>query len=184
MKEERSERRPRAKKGPNLTPILIGAVVVLMAVVAVALANKDKRAREAAAAANSKDDGMPSNPFAQSGSSGSSQTKADGTALEVSPADLLENDSWKSAQATAAKAYAKLKEAREFEDAGKRAEFKEMAVQARDLFDQAQEQVAAWEEEIVDKYGDRDPRVKKVTEETAKWLKVRKNLRKVDVNDL
>lgn len=175
--EARPERR-RTKRGPSLAPLYGGMLVAILAIVVVALAKKNDKAREGAEQPVVEDDPAPrGNPFSRTARSKNGE---DATAsYETAPSDLLQSQVWIDALGTAEEGLIALRAAREKRDAGDQGGYIDGAVHARDLFNQALDDTVEWEMGLVEKHGEQDPLVRKVQEERAKWFQHRKSLRQV-----
>ncbi|MDF1837162.1 MAG: hypothetical protein P1V35_04785 [Planctomycetota bacterium] len=187
MSESQSPRRASRKKAPSLAPLYGGIGIVILAIIAVAISQKDKDARDAA-----KNREQPvqesSNPFAdipagtkvvpspfESGSSASHSPSATG---------LLASAVWVEAKAKAELAKTTLQEAKAADEAGDRKKYKRMAVEARDLYSAAIDSTAQWEYDISESHGESDSQVSTVRSLRATWFDQHRKLRSVDVNDI
>jgi len=187
MSDQQAPRRTPRKKAPSLAPLYGAIGIAVLAIIAVAMAQKDKDAREAAKnrvkptqeTVNPFDD-IPAgskvvvSPF-ESGSSGDHTPSATG---------LLAAAVWTEAKASAEKAKTTLQEANAADQAGNRKKYKRLAVEARDLYQEAIDSTAQWEYDISEEHGESDSQVSKVRSLRATWFDQHKKLRSVDVNDI
>ena len=182
MSDPQTSRRKPAKKGPSLAPLYGAIGIAILAIVAVALAKNKQKEHDDAQAGKGSPTEQAANPFDEV----LNQSKASGktTTGTPSPEGLLSDPKWLAALTTGEQAMAKLKVARDADEAGDRAKYKKLAVEARDLFDKALDDTAEWELTLVDTHGEGDPRVAKILAQRNLWNAARKKLRKVDVNDL
>jgi len=187
MSDQQAPRRTPRKKAPSLAPLYGAIGIAILAIIAVAMAQKDKDAREAAKN-RVKATQEVSNPFADIPA---------GTKVIPSPFDsnstgnlapsatgLLGTAVWTAAQATAERAKKTLQEAKAADDAGNRKKYKRMAVEARDLYQEAIDSTAQWEYNISETHGEEDSQVSQVRSLRAVWFDQHKKLRSVDVNDI
>lgn len=86
------------------------------------------------------------------------------------PVELLETPLWVEAQETMVGAYAMVQEAEEAKQAGDNATYRNKAVTARGIIDEAIIATADWEMELQDTYGDDDALVKKIVRERSRWF--------------
>lgn len=187
MSNEPSPRRTPRKKTLSLAPLYGALGIVILAIIVVAMAQKDKDAR-ADSAKKTPTTNESSNPFADVPRGGKvipspfDTGASDGTT--TSAGALLQATVWVNAMASAEKAKQLLLEANEADRLGDRATYKKKAVEARELFHGALEATAMWEIEIEEAHGESDSQVSKVRSRRSIWFSQRKKLRKVDVNDL
>lgn len=91
-------------------------------------------------------------------------------AVDRSPSGLLQDAVWIESCAKANEGYllaAAAETARRAKDDGA---FRQNAVNAKELFNKLFEDTYYWEEDLVEKYGDNDRRVKQIMTERSKWL--------------
>lgn len=166
-----------------MAPLYGGMVVAILAVVAVALAKKNDKAREAAQTPQIKEEPEPvGNPFSRTAKP--SQLKGDTEpspeGLPPAPPDLLEAQVWIDAQATAERGLVALRAAREKRDAGNIQGYVKGALEARELFNQALDDTVQWDLDVVEAHGETDPLVQRMQKKRNEWFKHRKSLRKVE----
>ncbi len=182
-----SPRRTPRKKAPSLAPLYGAVGIAILAIIAVAMAQKDKDARNAA-----KNKTQPvqetTNPFADVPAGTKpvpSPFDSGGTASHTPAAEgLLSEPVWIGAKAKAELGKKALAEANAADKVGDRKQYKLMAVIARDYFQEALDQTAEWEYEISETHGESDDQVSKVRALRSVWFDERKKLRTVDVNDI
>lgn len=189
MADQQSPRRTPRKKAPSLAPLYGAVGIAILAIIAVAMAQKDKDARSEAAKNTSNTTGSEvANPFADVPAGGkavpSPFDSSGSKSLNPSAAGLLGATVWMEAIATAERAKKLLTEANVADRGGDRATYKRKALEARELFHGALEATAQWEYDISEKHGEEDSKVKTVRSLRNVWFDQRKKLRSVDVNDL
>ncbi|MCP5021173.1 MAG: hypothetical protein GY930_05290 [bacterium] len=189
MSDPRPQRRTPRKKTPSLAPLYGAIGIAILAIVAVAMAQKDKDARSEAAKKPSNSTAKEtSNPFADVPAGGkvvpSPFSSSSSKGLDPSATGLLEATVWTEAIATAERAKKRLMEAKAADRDGDRSTYKRKALEARELFHGALEATAQWESDISKKHGEEDSKVKTVRSLRNVWFDQRKKLRSVDVNDI
>ncbi len=189
MSNQQTSRRASRKKAPSLAPLYGAMIIVILAIVAVAMSQKDKDARSDAA--NSKSSGTvneKSNPFDDVPAGGKvvpSPFGAPGSkSHNPSVSGLLAASVWTEAVSTGEKAKVLLQEANLANKNGDRSTYKKKALEARELFHAALEATAQWDYDIAESHGEEDSQVKQVRSLRNVWFDQRKKLRSVDVNDL
>jgi hypothetical protein len=186
MSDPQNPRRTPRKKAPSLAPLYGAVGIAILAIIAVAMAQKDKDAR-ADAEIRKPATTEVSNPFADLPAGGKvvpSPFNAGSNSLAASASGLLADSVWVEAKALAGQAKKTLLEATTADNAGDRKTYKIKAVQARDLFQRALDTTAQWEIDIEEAHGESDPQVNKVRALRSVWFDQRKKLRSVDVNDI
>jgi len=189
MSNLQTPRRTPRKKAPSLAPLYGAIGIAILAIIAVAMAQKDKDARSDAskqAPVDTVDE--DSNPFADIPAG----TKVVPSPFDSSPSSnstpsatgLLTAPVWITALADAEQAKTLLQAANAADRKGDRATYKKKALEARELFHKALEATAQWEYDISEAHGEADERVSKVRSLRNVWFDQRKKLRLIDVNDI
>jgi hypothetical protein len=166
MERERERRpaRPRST-APLVVPGLLATVLVGVAVV-VGILNRREPAPQAA-----PPEERP-RPFADLPPDVPPSRRGNGAApaLELAPSGLKADPVWVAAVALAREGEGYFDEARTAKNAGQHALANEKGNLARAKFDQAVESTAVFEEELLAKYGDRDPQVRDIKRERTRWF--------------
>lgn len=106
------------------------------------------------------------------------RTGGRGALVEKAPPGLADTAVWVEARATAARAKAELDTAKAAKSSGDHSGWSEHAGRAKDLYDEAITETAAWEEELMEKYGDRDRQVAAIKRERDGWFNLLRTLHK------
>lgn len=165
--QPRSRRRSKPS-GPPLIPIF--ALIVLMggAVYLARLAAQNKpepeEPKEAVKASEIFGDLPVEEPPPRPGGDGSRK------ATNKAPEGLANNPDFIRAKEIAVQANVVFEAAKKAKSAGDHGEWNIKAQEAKELFDQAFIMTAVWEEELLEKYGDRDRQVKAIMSERNKWI--------------
>ncbi len=189
MSNLNSPRRTPPKKTFSLAPLYGAMGIVILAIVAVAVAQKDKDARtDATKQPATVDANKNSNPFADIPA---------GTTVVPSPFDstvaqdntpstneLLSAVVWTDAIKSAERAKKLLQEASAADRLGDRSTYKRKALEAREMFHTALEATAQWEYDISETHGESDSQVRAVRSLRGVWFSQRKKLRLIDLNEL
>jgi hypothetical protein len=101
-----------------------------------------------------------------------------GRLYEKAPPGLDRDATWVEAQAVAARAKDALDEAKAAKAAGDHGAWSEKAGRAKALYDEAITMTAAWEEELMEAYGDRDRQVAAIKRERDGWFNLLRTLHK------
>jgi len=88
----------------------------------------------------------------------------------TAPEGLAEDEGWQAAVKLAAEAEAHFEAATEAKVAGDTTRLNQEGARARALFDQALETTALWEEELLEKWGETDPQVRKIVRTRSQWF--------------
>jgi hypothetical protein len=104
-----------------------------------------------------------------------------GRVLETNraPAGLLDNPLWLGAVQIAQGAYSLRDQAEDSKASGDLSAFAAKAVNAREAFGRAIDASRAFEDRIIDQYGENDRQVRRVASERNKWFDLRAKYRKV-----
>ncbi|MCA9000524.1 MAG: hypothetical protein KDB61_01280 [Planctomycetes bacterium] len=188
MANQPVQRRAPRKNAPSLAPLYGAIGLAILAIVAIALAQKDKDARADAENQPASTSNEVANPFADLPPGGKPIPSAFDTeslgSFKPSAEGLLANPVLTAAIEKSERAKALLKEASEASAKGDRKTYHEKALEARELYHAALEETAEWEYEISEAHGEADAQVGKVRALRSIWFDERKKLRSVDVNDL
>jgi hypothetical protein len=162
------KRRPVRKSGMSpMVPVLIGAVVVMG--IGLSFLGKSEKAEAAA----QQDSGKPK-PFAdlppeappERGASGSSKY----TMIAKAPEGLMSDANWLKAVEIATEGTALVDEAKAAMVAQDRAKLNEKGKLARDKLNEAVDMTAAWEEELLAKYGDANAEIRRIAKVRSGWI--------------
>ena len=175
--EDRPRRRAPAKKGgPPLVPILALVVVIGGAIVAARFAAKNRKQPEAAPTVDASNifGDLPEETPPVPGERGPGRART----TDLAPTGLASDPVWIEALNLADQAAGIFAEAKKAKAAGNHGEWNKLGNQAKDLYNEAVEKTALWEEELVEQYGDTDRQVRDIVRTRNKWLDVMRTLHK------
>jgi len=98
--------------------------------------------------------------------------------VNVAPANLDQHADFQRARELAEQAGNALDSAKKAKAEGDHATWNTKATYAKNLYDEAVTITALWEEELLEKYGDRDRQVKAIMDERSRWFKMLTTLHK------
>jgi hypothetical protein len=169
--EEEAPRRGRQRsQSPN--SILLPAAVLMGLIVGAILLARAVATREAPQAAPSNEPAQPE-PFSKYTEEPPSVSgrPGGGPAVPRAPSGLAaSNPDWAEALTIAAAADELFAEANKAKLAEDHATFALKGKAAKETYDKAIILTAAWEEEILDKYGERDPQVREIMRIRSSWI--------------
>ena len=93
-----------------------------------------------------------------------------GSGRPAAPEGLAEQTLWVDAVAIADQGEELFQLARKAKAAGEHTKANKEGRAAREKFNEAVEMTAAWEEELLEKYGDRDPQVRAIKHKRTRWF--------------
>jgi len=168
-----TRRDQRATKSP--APVLIGIFVLVgLAIGVTGWLNSEKVKQAASGEEVAKE---PAGPFQDlADETGPNPKSAPGASraprARIALEDLSDDPVWLTALEQVKPGYALVDEAEAAKKAKNQELFDLKAVAAREIFDSAIENTAIWEEGLQEKFGDRDPIVRKVIRERDKWFDI------------
>lgn len=169
--EGRRRRPPKKSSNAWLVPVLVVVVLGGGAAFAVLQGERDARQAEGAAQAAERDgkpkpfanvpDDVPPPPRSAAGGKARKGTAPDG---------LAQNPVWQRALEQAEMAQKLYDEATAAKVEGDTKTLNAKGNEAKALYDQALEDTAVWEEELVEKYGDGEPQVAAIMRVRSRWF--------------
>lgn len=165
--EEREQRRPQRKSGLNpFIPLLI--VVVLLGGGVLAVMSGGKKKEEPKVESTKPvpfSDLPPEEPPKKRASSGSGRSF-----VAEAPEGLAKDANWVKALKIAAEGEALFEEATAAKVAGNTTLLNEKGAASRDKLNEAVDLTALWEEELLTKYGDANPEVRRIMSTRSSWI--------------
>jgi hypothetical protein len=166
----KNDRRAARKPGMGMyIPILLAAVIVCGIGLAMITDQQKKEEKPVAAAAPKKDpfaDVPAEAPPQRAGGGGGSQY----TFVSQAPDGLANDENWKAALVIGAEGERLCDEAKKAHAANDRALLNDKGRQAREKLTTAVEMTAAWEEELLEKYGDGNLQVREIMAIRSRWI--------------
>jgi hypothetical protein len=168
----KNDRRQAKRPGMGMyIPILLAAVIVCGIGLAMITDQQKKAEPPVAAAAPKKADPFadvpPEAPPKRAG--GGSGSKY--TFVSQAPDGLANNETWKAALVIGAEGEKLYEEAKKAHAANDRTLLNDKGRQAREKLVSAVEMTAAWEEELLEKYGDGNLQVREIVAVRSRWVK-------------
>ena len=165
---QEGRRRPAKKSGMGpFIPFVVAVVVLGGAMVAIMTGRKNKEAPPVETVKKSAPfaDLPPEEPPAKKGSGSSGRTF-----VADAPDGLANNETWQKAVRLASEGEALFDEALAAKAESNTALLNEKGRAARDKLTEAVELTAAWEEELLEKYGDANTEVRRIMKVRSGWI--------------